>query len=381
MMPERASPYDRRALVALGLVVLIGLAGCVGQDDSVDTASADATATDPTPTGNRTDEGRDDQTETDPPNASTEPGNRTATANRSASSPPVSVDLVWATDSAIVRWDHEAQTRTRIDLSNATGPDGAVSAIAWGPDGDLFATARPAFGPEGVSASPTGTPAVVRVDLGAREAEILHAGAPLRSPVGLTVLEDGRVLVGDRGEVSGTPDPTANAAGRVVEVSPDGQAGVLAADPRFDGWMDLHTVDGTVYLATQTDQRLLVPSTGNGTGALWTVDPGTGAHELAAASPVFQEPSGIAAGSDSLYVTEWSGQRLLQVDPSSGEASVVSPVESSQNLWGLDKLPDGQIVASGESGIWLVDLATGSAEQLVEAGAGSPRHVRMLVPS
>lgn len=369
-MPEPSVLDARRAFVVVGLVLVLGLAGCVGQDEAADAANTNATTADPQPATNRTDGGSGDPQEATPSNAST--------TNRADANTSLSGDLVWATNPALVRWHHENSSRTLIDLSDITGPDGAISAIAWGPEGDLFATVRPPFGPQLVSASPTGTPAVVQVDLGSGETEMLHSGTPLRSPVTLTVLDDGRVLAGDRGEIGGTPDPAVNAAGRVVEVSPDGQAGVLAADPRFDGWMDLHTVDGTVYLATQTDQRLLAPSAGNGTGALWILDPDTGDHELASASPTFQGPSGIAAGDEGLFLTEWSGQRLLQVDPSSGEAGVTSPVQASGNLWGLDRLPDSRLVASGVGGVWLVDPDTGDSTRLVETGSASPRHVRAL---
>lgn len=347
-----------RSRVVLVCLLVAALAGCVSQSGPQDAGSnvSDPASEDPAPAEPR------DGDATPASNGTAPAENATGSTNAS-----LAVDLVWATNEAVVRWDPATGDRTPIALADA----GQIMAIRWGPDGALYAAAASPGTPE--------TGSVLRIDVGNGSAEVVHSGPPLVSPLALTVLDDGRILVADSGADLPLPGPAPDATGRIVEVAPDGTATILTADPRFGGWLGLGAVDGSVYLTTQNDQRMTSPTDAGGTGALWSIDPATGTHQLVSSSSVFQQPSGLTpAGNGSLYVSEWSGQRLLEVAPSSGEATVVSPVNGSQNLWGLDTLPDGRIVVADSGGIWVVDPGTGDARRLVQAEDGEPRHVRAV---
>lgn len=352
----------------LALVILVAaLAGCIGQDASPEGADPG----DPAPAV------PDNGSTEDPDGTSTADRNRTAASNVS-----IPVDLVWATDTGLVRWNHQTGNRTRIEVGDAAGSQFEVTSIRWGPDGQLYATTMtPNPGPGGTGSAAGTPPAVLRVDPASGEAETVHTGPPLATPLALTVLEDGRILVADRGETAFPPAGAPSPSGQIVEIAPDGNAAVLTADPRFHGWLGLAAIDGQVYLTTQTDQQFLAPTDPGGVGALWRIDPSTGSHELVSSSSLLESPSGITAGPEGgLYLSEWDGQRVLEVDPSSGQAAVVHPVNGSQNLWGLDTLPDGRIVVSGQGGLWVVDPATGTVRQLVATTEdGGPRHVRAVV--
>lgn len=373
------SDRSRRVLLAVGLVVLLGVAGCLGQDDSPQATSTNAGEPMPAEEANRSQEGPEEN----PGGPSSEQANRSLRANGSEAATSVSVDLVWATNGAVVRWDHRTQNVSRVGLGDAVGSGSEITSLAWGPEGGLYATTMTAStgaGGTGAVLGPSAT--VLRVNVSGQQIETVHSGPPLSSPLGLTVLDDGRVLVADRGQLGRPPQGAPSPSGQVVEIGPGGNADVLTVDPRFQGWMDIQAIEGDVYLTTQTDQQMITPTNpdDDGVGAVWTVDASTGQHQLASASPIFRSPSGLtAAGEAGLFVSEWEGARVLQVDPSSGEASVVSPVNGSQNLWGLDTLPDGRAVVADAGGIWLVDPATGEAERLVESSSdGTPRHVRVF---
>lgn len=364
-MPSRAP----QALACVVVLVGLAAAGCVGQDTPQDVGEA-----------NTADPGTDVPEDRDGGDGGPDSGPDTGRNRTEAANDPLPVDLVWATDREVVRWDPGTDDVTRIPVEDGVGQYNQITAIAQGPDGSFYATTSAASpDPLGIGSNVGGSPSVVRIDLSAEEVETVHSGPPLSTPLALTVLDDGRVLVADRGEVAWLPQGAPGPSGRIVEVMPDGTAGVLTSDPRFDDWMDIHATGGDVYLATQTDQELTSPTAPGGTGAIWRVDAASGSHELVSSSSIFQEPSGLTADGDGgLYVSEWTGARMLQVDPSSGEATVVSEVNGSANLWGADTLPDGRIVAADAGGIWIVDPASGDHRRLFVAEEGEPRHVHVL---
>lgn len=353
-----------RSLLLVLCILIAAMAGCLSQESSPDATGSNVS--DPAPTA--------------PDNASTRaPQDDPGTERTNVSVP---VDLVWATDTAVVIWDHRTANRTRIDLGNATGSEFEVTSIRWGPDGQLYATTMtPGAGPGGTGSNVGSAPGVHRIDPTSGEAEAVHTGPPLQNPLALTVLDDGRVLVADRGETAFPPGGAPSPSGQIVEIGADGTAGVLTADPRFQGWLGIGTVDGQTYLTTQTDQRFVSPTGAGGVGALWRIDASTGNHEIVSSSPAFESPSGLTGdGEGGLFLSEWDGQRVLSVDPSSGEASVVSPVNGSANLWGIDTLPDGRLVVAGQEGVWVVEPTSGTARQLISTSEdGGPRHVRAFV--
>lgn len=355
---------DRQGLVVF-ILLAVALAGCTGQNAPADASSTD----DGEPTDDAGSGGNGTRDDPSADGNGTEPSKAT-----------ISASLVWATDQAIVRWDPETDNRTRIELGDAAGGSYEITAIRWGPDGGLYATTMASSsGPAGMGWATSGGQGVFRIDLASGSVETVHTGPPLQNPLALTVLDDGRVLVADRGAAGFPPGGAPSPSGQIVDIASDGTATVLTADPRFGGWLGLHAVDGTIYLTTQNDQRMTSPDDAGGTGALWRIDPAIGSHEVASSSSVLQEPSGVTPdGEGGLYLSEWGGQRVLRVDPSSGEATVVSPVNGSQNLWGLDTLPDGRIVAGAQDGIWLVDPATGASRKLVTADGSATRHVRVV---
>lgn len=387
MLSRGARPTMRStAMLLVALLVAPAMTGCVGSDDRG--SSAEATA------GSTSDQTARSSTET-----STESSNRSASSSAEPRASALGNRLVWAdATGSLVQVAPNGSVEPVPIQEDALG-DAFVTAIRWGPDGALYATLLDPG-------------AIARIDLGAGTVEIVAEGEPVASPIALAVVDD-RLLVADQGVVDAAAQVPAKQSPRLVEVDPgSGQTRVLpqGTDPRFaaaDGsvsWFGLAAVDGTAYLVTShTDPSIATPadpSDDDGEGAIWRVDPASGAHELIAAGGVLSIPDGITVlPNGSLVVNEWVSDQpeVHLVDPEEGTVQPLAALEEAGFLWGGELLSDGRVVVTascgdpfnvgeddgcGPGGLWAIDPATGEATAVAsDPRLDAPGQARLWPPS
>lgn len=354
------------ALMLVAVLVAPALGGCVGSDPTgSSTGTVDGSA--PDANGQATSD------------ASANSSNRSGTAPSEPTEPALGSRLIWLDATGTLLQVGADGSVEPVPLQQGPLDDAFVSAIRWDPDGALYATLLDPG-------------AIVRIEPGAGMVEFVTEGEPIASPVALAVVDD-RLLVAD----AGTVDPGGDAmpgkrTPRLIEVDPSsGQTRVLpqGSDTRFaaaDGslaWFGLVASHGTAYLATShTDPRVATPtdrSDDEGEGAIWRVDPASGAHELIAAGGALSIPDGLAVlPNGSLVVSEWVSEKpeVHLVDPEEGTVRTLTSLDEAGFLWGGELLPDGRVVVTaacgdplgvgdddgcGPGGLWAIDPATGEA--------------------
>ncbi len=105
----------------------------------------------------------------------------------------------------------------------------------------------------------------------------------------------------------------------------------------------------------------------NGGGALYKIDPQTGAaqhlHD-------FSNPTDVAVSTNGvIYVSEWSGL-IKRLDILTGESVPVNPGTSLTEVWGLTIGPAGElyVTCSASNSVVRIDPATGAEEAVAEGG-------------
>lgn len=308
----------------------------------------------------------------------------------------IPIDLI-AADTVGVFWRINGTTgnATEVRLDYKQPETAFTSTIRWGRGADLYGAV--------VGAS---SAAILRIDLEKGTVREVASGTPLYRPFGLTALQDGRLLVADRGDgrFQEIGDRSVSAdTPRIIEVdASSGAMRVLVAGPVFGGtsvvWMDIEAdAKGNVYVVTGGSDHTLTtpndPSDDSGVGALWRFDPADSSVGLVSSSAEFYYPEALTILPDGkIAVSEYSrGGSVHIVDPATGASRRVARISESGALWGIEDLPDGRLVVAdncsdpanlteeecGPGGLWLVDPGTGAYELLVsDARFGALSHVR-----
>jgi streptogramin lyase len=183
-----------------------------------------------------------------------------------------------------------------------------------------------------------------RIDTATGQRTVLHSGSPLGNPMGVGIAPDGGILVSDQKRDAVFRLDAGR--GRVTTVTSKGFLGsprYLSADPT-----------GDVYVCNQN-------------GLVVQVDLESGGQIALNSSSAIGWCEGVAAGgSGKVVVTDRSGDRLVDVDPATGDTSPLQPGGPFVNPIGIAFEGEDHVVVvdDGIDEIYLVTLSTNTRATL-----------------
>jgi RTX calcium-binding nonapeptide repeat (4 copies) len=165
------------------------------------------------------------------------------------------------------------------------------------------------------AAATLGRGLVARYDLATGSRTIVAGGPPFRNPVGVVAAPTGEIFVADEA-------PAGGVSGAVFRIAPNGQVNAVKSGP---------PLGSPVGIAREPDGSLLVADPE--AGAVFRLNPATGALATVWSGPPLSEPTGIAVLPDrSLLVTDTDGPSdlgaLWSIPPGSSPLAIMAGQES-----------------------------------------------------
>ena len=174
-----------------------------------------------------------------------------------------------------------------------------------------------------------GANAIIRVDPVTGVQTIVSSGGDFLFPTGVATDADGDIIVSDENAFGSPPfDIQAKAGGAIFRVNPvTGAQALISSGVEFFDPVDL-TVDasGEIFVGDFNSFVGGSGGTGGGAGAIFRIDPSTGAKTVISTGGLFKAkgPFGLALEANGQIVVTAIGGAIIRVDPATGAQSSVS---------------------------------------------------------
>jgi hypothetical protein len=163
---------------------------------------------------------------------------------------------------------------------------------------------------------------------------------------------------------------------RLMVIDPGSGAGTVLAE--ISGMSNAKYIGGLAFLPNSTLVAVVPDNTTNTLpcSELWTVNPGSGAASLVGPIEGFRSVSALEYDETNGTLYGWSADAgLITINPATGAGSDVNTAVSGTNMMTIAVLPDGKMFGA-QHALYSIDKRTGEASQV---GASNLSNVRGMV--